>query len=109
MRAAVLACLVAGCAASLPGAARIETRADSGEARVVRVDGRTVLGGAVVELAPGRHRLGVYCRYNLSIMIGDAQSVERELEVELEPGARYRLQARMTPAPCTITLVKENP
>jgi hypothetical protein len=109
MRAAILACLVAGCAATPPGAARIETHAENGEARVVRVDGRTVLGGAVVELAPGRHRLGVYCRYNLSIMIGDAQSIERELEVELEPGTRYRLQAGMAPAPCTMRLVKESP
>lgn len=107
MRAALLACLVAGCAANLPGAARIETYAENGEARIVRVDGRAIVGGAAVELAPGRHRLGVYCRYNLSIMIGDAQSVEREVEVELAAGARYRLEARMTPAPCTITLAKE--
>ena len=109
MRAAVLACLAAGCAAQLPGAARIETYAQDGEARIVRVDGRTVFGGAVVEIAPGRHRLGVYCRYNLGIMIGDAQSVQREMEVELAPGARYRLEAGMAPAPCTMRLVKESP
>lgn len=109
MKAVLLACLAAGCAATPPGAARIETRVENGEARIVRVDGKTVVGGAVVEIAPGRHRLGVYCRYNLGIMIGDAQSVQREVEVELEPGARYRLEARMAPAPCTITLVKENP
>ena len=108
MRATALVCLVVGCAANPPDAARIETHAQNGEARIVRVDGRTVLGGAVVELAPGRHRLGVYCRYNLSIMIGDAQSVQREVEeVELAPGARYRLEARMDPAPCTVTLAEE--
>jgi hypothetical protein len=109
VRAALLACLVAGCAANPPGAAHIETRSENGEARIVRVDGRTVVGGAVVKLAPWRHRLGVYCRYNLSIMIGDAQSVEREVEVELEPGARYRLAAGMAPAPCTMRLVTESP
>ena len=109
MRATALVCLVVGCAASPPDAARIETHAQSGEARIVRVDGRTVLGGAVVDLAPGRHRLGVYCRYNLSIMIGDAQSMQREVEVELAPGARYRLEASMAPAPCTMRLVRESP
>ncbi|MGH8765320.1 MAG: hypothetical protein ACRET8_06350, partial [Burkholderiales bacterium] len=62
-----------------------------------------------LHLAPGRHRLVVYCRYNLSIMIGDAQSVERELDVELAPGGRYRVLARMTPAPCSLALVREKP
>jgi len=109
VRAALLACLVAGCAAHPPGAARIEARAENGEARVVRVDGKAVVGGAVAEVEPGRRRLGIYCRYNLSIMIGDARSVERELEVNLAPGARYRIEARMTPEPCTVTLVRDNP
>ena len=38
-----------------------------------------------------------------------AQSVQREVEVELAPGARYRLEASMAPAPCTMRLVRESP
>jgi hypothetical protein len=108
MRLAALLLLLAACASAPPGAARIVAEAENGEARVVQVDGASVVGGSSVTIAPGRHRLVVYCRYNLSIMIGDAQSVERELEVDLAPGGRYRLRARMAPEPCSVTLVREN-
>ena len=109
---------LAGCAATPPDAARIEAFSanaqfcgQSGtpicEARVNRVDGRPVLSGEAVSVAPGRRRLGVHCRMNLSIMIGDAQSFQRELTVELAPGAHYRLEARMTPEPCSLLLVED--
>lgn len=109
MRRAALCLVLAACASAPPGAARILAEAENGEARVVRVDGGTVVGGSTVAIAPGRHRLGVYCRYNLGIMIGDARSVEREIEVDLAPGARYRIEASMAPEPCTLTLLREKP
>ena len=109
MRLALLGLMLAACASAPPDAASITTEAENGEARVVRVDGGRVLASDTFRLAPGHHRLVVYCRYNLSIMIGDAQSAERELEVDLAAGARYRLLAQMTPAPCTVSLVRENP
>jgi len=108
MRVAALCALLAACASAPPDAARIVTQAENGEARVVRIDGARVIASDTLTLAPGRHRLVVYCRYNLSIMIGDAQSAEREIEVELAPGGRYRIRARMAPEPCTVTLSREN-
>lgn len=108
-RAALLALFLCACATAPPDAARVEVRAENGEARVVRVDGGPVIGGSTVRIAPGRHRLVLYCRYNLSIMVGDAQSVEREIEADLAPGGRYRIEARMAPEPCTIRLVAESP
>jgi hypothetical protein len=108
-RAAFFVLLLAGCATAPPDAARIEVHAENGEARIIRVDGRTVLAAAALPVAPGRHRLGVYCRYNLSIMIGDAHSVEREIEADLGAGGRYRIEAAMTPVPCTVTLTRVNP
>lgn len=80
------------------------------EARVNHVEGKPVLTFAShTNIAPGARVLGLFCRYNLSIMIGDAQSVQREVDVDLAPGARYRLEASMAPAPCTMRLVKESP
>ncbi|MGH8688494.1 MAG: hypothetical protein ACREVQ_12385 [Burkholderiales bacterium] len=108
MRLAALLVLLAACASASPDAARIVAEAENGEARVVRIDGVRVLASDTVSVLPGHHRLTVYCRYNLGIMIGDAQSTEREIEVDLAPGGRYRLRARMTPAPCTVTLEQEN-
>jgi hypothetical protein len=77
------------------------------EARVVRVDGKRVFATDAVAIEPGRRRLTVYCRFNLSIMIGDSQSVEREIVAELAAGGRYRLQARMQPSPCSVTLAED--
>jgi len=77
------------------------------EARVVRVDGRRVLGTHPLALEPGRRRLTVFCRFNVSMMIGDAQSFEREIEAELAPGGRYRVEARMQPEPCTVSLAED--
>jgi len=77
------------------------------EARVIRVDGRRVLAADRLAVEPGRRRLTVYCRFNLSIMIGDAQSVERELEAELGAGKRFRFEGRMQPEPCAVALVEE--
>jgi len=108
MRIALLVLALNACASAAPDAASITTEAENGEARIVRVDGARVLASDTLSVAPGRHRLVVYCRYNLSIMIGDAQSAEREIEVELAPGGRYRLRARMAPEPCTVTLSREN-
>lgn len=59
------------------------------------------------EISPGRHVLGLFCRVNLGIMIGDAQSFQREVEVELAPGGRYRVEVSMEPQPCTMRLVDE--
>jgi hypothetical protein len=117
-RALTLVLALAGCASAPPEAARVEAFSanaqfcgQSGtpicEARVNRIDDRPVLSGDAVSVAPGRRRLGVHCRMNLSIMIGDAQSFQRELTVELAPRARYRLEARMTPEPCSVSLVEE--
>lgn len=105
-RAGLVALLLAGCASAPPDAAHVEVRAENGEARILRVDGRTVLASSTLQIAPGRHRLVVYCRYNLSIMIGDGQSAERELRVDLAPGGRYRIDARMTPEPCSVSLAE---
>jgi hypothetical protein len=77
------------------------------EARLNHVDGRAVFSGDTVRVEPGRRRLGVFCRMNLSIMIGDAQTFQRELLVELKADRRYRLQASMQPEPCSITLAEE--
>jgi len=104
-RALAFVVLLAGCASAPPDAAYVETRAELGEARVVRVDGRTVLSGAGIEVAPGRHRLTVFCAFNTGMMIGDAQHVTREIEVQLAAGHRYILDARMTPSPCVLRLI----
>ena len=78
------------------------------EARVNHVEGKPLLfSGAVVEVAPGRRTLGLFCKLNLSIMIGDSQSFQREVEVVLVPGGRYRVDARMEPRPCTLALIDE--
>lgn len=106
-RAAPVVLLLAACASTPPDAARIEVHAENGEARVLRVDGRTVLAASSLHVAPGRHRLVVFCRYNTGIMIGDAQSAERELVADLAAGKRYRIDARMRPEPCSITLAEE--
>ena len=108
MRRAAFVLLLAGCASVPPDAARIEVRAENGEARVVTIDGRRVVSAGVAYVPPGRHTLGVYCRYNLGIMIGDAQSAAGEIVAELAAGKRYRLEARMAPAPCTLTLKEED-
>ena len=76
------------------------------EARVIRVDGRRVFAADAVAVAPGRRRLTVYCRFNLSIMIGDSQSVEREIAAQVLAGRPYRLDARMQPEPCSVTLLE---
>jgi hypothetical protein len=117
--ASVALCLVAaGCAAVPPGAARIQAHTANApfcghsgspicEARVSRVDGKAVTASDAVFVEPGTRRLGVHCRINLSIMIGDAQSFEREITVDLAEGGRYRLDAAMAPEPCSVTLVRE--
>jgi hypothetical protein len=97
-RAGVLALLLAGCASAPPDAATVAVHAENGEARIQRVDGRTVLATASLRIAPGRRRL---------IMIGDAQSAQREIVAELAAGVRYRIDARMRPEPCSITLAEE--
>jgi len=107
MRLAALALILAGCASAPPDAARIEVHAENGEARIVSIDGRRVVTAGVAHVAPGRRSLGVYCSYNLGIMIGDAQSLERAIAVDLGAGAEYRLEASMTPAPCPLSLVRE--
>jgi hypothetical protein len=121
---AVATLLAPGCSTSAPALAppaRIEFHranpvfcGQSGspicEARVNHAEGKPVLTiFPYTDIAPGAHVLGLFCRVNLSIMIGDAQSVQREVEVELAPGARYRLEASMAPAPCTMRLVRESP
>lgn len=122
MRAgALVALLVCGCASAPQppaGSARILAFTHNAqfcgqagtpicEARVNRVDGRAVLSGDVVHVVPGQRRLGIHCRLNLSIMIGDAQSFQRELVAELAPGGRYRIEARMSPEPCSAAIVEE--
>jgi len=77
------------------------------EARVIRVDGRRVFAGQALAVQPGRRVLDVYCRFNLSIMIGDSQSVERRVMADLEAGGRYRIAARMTPEPCSVALEED--
>jgi len=106
-RAALFVLALAGCASAPPDTARIESSAELGEARVVRVDGAPVFAANVARVPPGRHRLGVHCEFNTGIMIGDAQHLVREIDVELAAGRRYRLEARMKPAPCTLRLLEE--
>jgi len=78
------------------------------EARVNHAEGKPVMTlSSSVELAPGARVLGLFCRANLSIMIGDAQTHQREVEVDLAPGGRYRVAASMQPRPCTVSLVDE--
>ena len=78
------------------------------EARVNHVEGKPVFSAAAtLAVEPGRRTLGLFCKMNLSIMIGDAQSFQREAEVTLAPGGRYRIEATMEPAPCTLSLVDE--
>jgi hypothetical protein len=122
MRISPLLALVAASCAPLPSApqfARIEFFSanpvfcgQSGspicEARVNHAEGKPVLTlTSYVDIAPGAHVLGLFCRANLTVMIGDARSVQREVEVELAPGGRYRLEAAMAPHPCSMTLVDE--
>lgn len=79
------------------------------EARVNHVEGRPVYSAAdSLEVEPGRRTLGLFCKVGLSIMIGDAQSFQREVTVELAPGGRYRVQAAMEPQPCTLALIDES-
>jgi hypothetical protein len=120
---AVAILLAAGCSTLAPSGAqpaRIEFfHADTAscgqsgsspicEARVNHVEGKPVLTlSSYAEIAPGPHVLGLFCRVNLSIMIGDAQSHQREVEVDLAPGGRYRVEARMEPRPCAMKLVDE--
>jgi hypothetical protein len=115
--------LAAGCSTLAPWAAlpaRIEFfRADpascgqSGsspicEARVNHVEGKAVQTlSSYAEVAPGPHVLGLFCRMNPGTTIGDAQSHQREVEVDLAAGARYRVEARMQPRPCTMTLIDD--
>lgn len=83
---------------------------DSGpicEARVIRVDGQRVFAADALALEPGPRRLDVYCRFNLSIMIGDSQSTERVLVATLAPSGRYRIAARMSPRPCSVALIED--
>jgi len=78
------------------------------EARVNHVEGRPVFPAAsLVEVEPGRRTLGLFCKINLSLMIGDAQGYQREVEVTLAPGARYRVAASMEPRPCTMVLIDQ--
>jgi hypothetical protein len=117
-RALLAALLLCGCASAPPGAARIAAFSANAqfcghagtpicEARVHGVDGAAALSGAIAYVEPGRRRLRIFCRLNLSIMIGDAQTFEREIVAELAPGGRYRLEARMTPEPCSVALVED--
>lgn len=78
------------------------------EARVNHVEGKPVFFTASrVQVAPGRRVLGLFCRSNPGIMIGDAQSIQREVEIVLAPGGRYRIQAGMEPHPCSMVLIDE--
>jgi hypothetical protein len=78
------------------------------EARVNHVEGRPVFSAAEsLEVEPGRRTLGLFCKIGLSIMIGDAQSFQREVTAVLAPGGRYRVEAAMEPKPCTMTLVDQ--
>jgi hypothetical protein len=120
-RIAAIALLAAGCGgvpdASPPRALVRSDGADSAhcgpgsspicEARVVGVDGERVFAGDAVAVEPGTRRLTVYCRFNVSIMIGDSQAVERVLAATLEPSRRYRIEARMSPQPCSVALIDE--
>lgn len=121
MRLAMIALLAAGCGgipdAQSPLAVVRSHIADSTqcgpgtapicEARVVRVDGKRVFATDAVAIEPGRRKLAVYCRFNLSIMIGDSQSVERVLDATLEPSRRYRIEAGMSPRPCSLALIDD--
>lgn len=79
------------------------------EARVNHIEGKPVLSAsASIEVAPGRRTLGLFCKVGLSIMIGDAQSFQREVTAMLAPGGRYRVEAAMEPQPCTLALIDES-
>ncbi len=79
------------------------------EARVNHVEGKPLpTPASYADIAPGRHVLGLFCRMNQSIVIGDARSHQREIEVALAPGGRYRVEASMEPQPCTMRLVDES-
>jgi len=106
-RTALVVLALAGCASAPPGTARLESVAELGEARVVRIDGSPVIAANVVHVPAGRHVLGVHCEFNTGIMIGDAQRLVREIDVELAAGQRYRLEARMIPAPCTLRVLED--
>ena len=113
------AALAAGCATPGAPAARIEFLpghpelcGQSGspicEARVNHAEGKPVpVSMPYAELAPGTHVLGLFCRYSPGGAPGDAQIVQREVDVALAPGGRYRVEAAMEPRPCTLTLVDE--
>lgn len=76
------------------------------EARVNHVEGKPVFFTATsIQVAPGRRVLGLFCKVNPSIMIGDAQSFQRDVEIVLAPGGRYRVAAGMEPHPCSMTLI----
>ncbi len=78
------------------------------EARVNHVEGRPVVFlSSRVAISPGKRVLGLFCKMNVGIMIGDEQSFQREVEVVLAPGGRYRIDARMEPRPCSMTLIDE--
>ena len=78
------------------------------EARVNHIEGKPVWSASsFVEVAPGRRTLGLFCKMSLSMMIGDAQSFQREVVATLAPGGRYRVAAAMEPQPCTLTLIDE--
>ncbi|MGH6885676.1 MAG: hypothetical protein ACREGK_06340, partial [Geminicoccales bacterium] len=78
------------------------------EARVNHAEGKPVHAlTPYVDIAPGDHVLGLFCRANLAIMLGDAQGFQREVEIALAPGGRYRLEASMEPRPCTMQLIDE--
>lgn len=78
------------------------------EARVNHVEGKPVFFTATsIRVAPGRHVLGLFCKMNPGIMIGDAQSFQHEVEVVLAPGGRYRVEAGMEPRPCSMALIDE--
>jgi hypothetical protein len=78
------------------------------EARVNHIEGRPVFStSSSIEVPSGRRTLGLFCKMNLSMMIGDAQSFQREVSAVLVPGARYRVEAAMEPVPCSLTLVDQ--
>jgi len=104
-RALPLLLALAGCASAPPGTARLDSVAELGEVRVVRIDGATIVAANVVHVPAGRHVLGVHCEFNEGIMIGDAQHMQRDLIAEIVPGARYHLRASMSPRPCSVALI----
>lgn len=78
------------------------------EARVNHIEGKPVFSTSEsIEVEPGRRTLGLFCKVALGMMIGDAQSFQREVTAVLAPGGRYRVAAAMEPQPCTLTLIDE--